>query len=290
MQEAFTRFEIAIKQWRSAEALHLYDSLRTTHLVLGMGPNGPVTTGNLVSLVAPVFGRMVVYDSLISATMRQMGLAGTTRERLSHEGIRLLVGAPTDSLLAAERESLAEAAPRGTAASTRAVFFTVAYGLRVPRPSWPPLDTANTDPRLRPAIALMRNDTTALRVAARRLDSLSSLYQAALVADTAITLVAADAYLLLRDSTRALQMTRRWLDSSLAPIALSLGATGQTFTQPIIPRMMLMRADLAAALGYKDEAKLWYTRFLDFWSKAEPEFEPLVQRVRMALERVKSEK
>jgi hypothetical protein len=48
----------------------------------------------------------------------------------------------------------------------------------------------------------------------------------------------------------------------------------------MIPRAMLMRADLAAALGQKDEASLWYKRFLDFWQKPDAEFLPLVERVR----------
>ena len=43
---------------------------------------------------------------------------------------------------------------------------------------------------------------------------------------------------------------------------------------------MVMRADLAAALGQKDEARLWYKRFLDFWAKPDAEFQPLVERIR----------
>ena len=51
----------------------------------------------------------------------------------------------------------------------------------------------------------------------------------------------------------------------------------------LVPRMMLLRADLAAALGFPDEARIWYTRLLDLWAEADPELQPTVSRVRAAL-------
>lgn len=45
-------------------------------------------------------------------------------------------------------------------------------------------------------------------------------------------------------------------------------------------RMMLLRADLAAATGSRAEAKIWYDRVLDLWSTADAEFQPVVERVR----------
>ncbi len=47
--------------------------------------------------------------------------------------------------------------------------------------------------------------------------------------------------------------------------------------------MMMWRADLAAKLGYPDEARVWYTRMLDLWADADPELEPTVQRMRVTL-------
>jgi hypothetical protein len=46
---------------------------------------------------------------------------------------------------------------------------------------------------------------------------------------------------------------------------------------------MLLRADLAAALGFRDESRLWYTRVLDLWAEADPELQPTVTRIRAAL-------
>ena len=48
-------------------------------------------------------------------------------------------------------------------------------------------------------------------------------------------------------------------------------------------RMMLLRADLAAAAGQRDEAGKWYRRVLDLWSDADPELQPVVTRIRAAL-------
>jgi hypothetical protein len=158
-------------------------------------------------------------------------------------------------------------------------MYPLTFGLRVSRPAWPPLDTTVSDPRIRLITAFMQKDTSRLRRATRRLDSLSRVYIAALVPDTGITLVAAQGYLALYDSAAALRMTRRWLDSSLVYTPLTF-QSGNTLVQPLIPGAMLLRADLAAGLGQKEEAALWYKRLLDFWVKAQPEFQPLIERVK----------
>ena len=49
------------------------------------------------------------------------------------------------------------------------------------------------------------------------------------------------------------------------------------------PRAMLLRADLLTAFGRKEEARKWYTRFIDFWSTADPVFQPTVTRAKNAL-------
>jgi tetratricopeptide (TPR) repeat protein len=277
-----TRLELAVKLWRGLDANRLYDSIRSHPATLAMLPTGPLTTGGLAVVAAPVLGRMRQYDSLVTAGMRAGGVPPTF-ERLSREGVRLLVGFPTDSLVAVERAAFDElAAARGAGLATRRIVYTLAFGLRAPRQTWPPLDTSIADPRIRLAVAHMRRDTTSLRANARRLDSLSSVYIAALLPDTGAALVAAEGYLALRDSVAALRVTRRWLDSSIAYTTLIL-VQGNTFVQPLVPRAMVLRADLAAALGQRDEARLWYQRFLDFWANADPDFQPLVERVRKSL-------
>jgi hypothetical protein len=49
------------------------------------------------------------------------------------------------------------------------------------------------------------------------------------------------------------------------------------------PRAMLLRADLAAAAGQRDEAKKWYARVLDLWADADADLAPTIARLRSAL-------
>ena len=62
------------------------------------------------------------------------------------------------------------------------------------------------------------------------------------------------------------------------PIGLGIG-----FAAGLWPRTMLLRADLEAARGHRGEARVWYQRFLDLWSRPDPEFKPIVDRARKAL-------
>jgi tetratricopeptide (TPR) repeat protein len=277
---ALERFEIAVKRWRAADALRLFDSVRASPgIVFGTGARA-VFAGNFISLSGPTLGRFAGFDSVLAAQMALGGLTGPSA-RVGREIPRLLFGAPSDSLVVAER-GLLERVAAGSATPVERIFagLSLSYGLRLPRPSWPPIDTTARDLKLRPAIAMARGDSSALRRAARSLDSLSSVYMAGLIPDTGVTIVAADAYLALGDSLAALRMTRRMLDTALASAPIAALSGGGTLVQPMIPRAMLLRADLASALGQKDEARLWYKRFLDLWAKADPEFQPLVDRVK----------
>lgn len=75
------------------------------------------------------------------------------------------------------------------------------------------------------------------------------------------------------------------LDSAIVHTPLEThvpGADGLVAMGALWSRAMLLRADLAAGQGLKDEARIWYGRFLDLWSKADPEFAPIVARARAA--------
>ena len=50
----------------------------------------------------------------------------------------------------------------------------------------------------------------------------------------------------------------------------------------LFPRVMLQRADLAAAAEAKAEALTWYTVLLELWEKADAEMQPTVTRRRLA--------
>jgi hypothetical protein len=45
---------------------------------------------------------------------------------------------------------------------------------------------------------------------------------------------------------------------------------------------MLIRAELEAALGSRNDARVWYDRVLSLWSDADAELQPTVARIRAA--------
>ena len=96
--------------------------------------------------------------------------------------------------------------------------------------------------------------------------------------------LAADGYLALGDSARALAAARFYVDSAMASVPMTQApAFGYGGSPPMWVRMMRMRADLAAAAaGSRDEARTWYDRVLDLWANADPELQPEVARIRAA--------
>ena len=100
--------------------------------------------------------------------------------------------------------------------------------------------------------------------------------------------IATDAYLMLGDSAAALNMTRFFLDRAM-PSSLLLSTIGNVApaSGALWPRMMLKRADLAAVMGSRDEARIWYARLSDLWDQADPELQPTLMRIRRALATLK---
>src|SRR5205823_3524057 len=130
---------------------------------------------------------------------------------------------------------------------TRNIAPTLIFGLRLPRQSWPAFDTTSSDVWLAPAIALERGDTIRLRAAALRLDSIASLRAAAAMPDSGWYIVAADAYLALGDSASALRSIRNMWNTLVPNTPLNF--ISHYWAGMLWPRAMLLRADLAAALG-----------------------------------------
>ena len=95
-------------------------------------------------------------------------------------------------------------------------------------------------------------------------------------------MVSAEAYLALRDSVNALQMVRWVLDTAVKVTPFNSNVDYAAGFGLSMPRIMLLRADLAAAMGRADEARIWYKRLLDLWANADPEFQPLLERIRRA--------
>jgi hypothetical protein len=274
------RMEIAYKTNRGAEVARIYDSVRTHHIPLpNVAPN-PTTLGSAFSGYGPVIGRIVEMDSTIAA---RSSANEPGRIRYQQAGIRGVIGAPSDSLAILERATFDQVnATSGARAATLSIASSLAFALRVERPSWPPLDTAVKDRKLQPALALARGDTAKLRAAARSLDSLLSVTIASAGVDSGFAIIAADAYLALKDSAAALATLRRALDTAMATTPIFPNNVPGMPPGYVYPRMMLLRADLAAARGQRDEARTWYGRFIDVWATAAPELQPIVERARRA--------
>lgn len=282
-RRTLSRMEIAYKLGDGSEARRLYDSVRTANGPLPSG--GPQRLGNAISGYAVAFGRFTEWDSLVSAGMTQQNAPPLVQHYRQLATRAALGGSPNDEFPTVERDLFAQVnGTRGATAATRVIAVSLMYWLRGPRQVWPALDTTMRDVKLRPAIALARSDTIALRAAARSLDSLLSRLASDGGNDTGFTLAGAEAYLALHDTASALKTVRLGLDSAMAtspyfPVQ-SNGITAVVYA----PRLMLLRADLAAARGFRPEARIWYQRFIDVWAAAVAEFQPMVARARHSLE------
>ena len=104
------------------------------------------------------------------------------------------------------------------------------------------------------------------------------------------TAIAADAAMAIGDSAGALGRLRFATDTILPLLYNSVTGTsvgGMVLKALMAPRMMLQRAELAAALGFPEEARTWYARVLDLWAEADPELQPIVARIRAARDRLR---
>ena len=284
LRRLLARMEVAVKLGRAHEALRIYDSVRTTpsQLALSTGPGGPTTFGSIIGSYGPTFGRIAEFVSII---VRQMTTGGLQPFFIEYQrsAVRAAMGAPRDSFEIAERVAFDQlAATRGVQAATRTISPGLSFALRAKRTAWPTIDTTLRDQRLQLPIAASRGDTAGVRRQARILDSLINVAIQSSGADSGFAVIAADAYLLLRDSAAALSVLRRALDTLTATTTMmplqNQGANAALF----YPRQVLLRADLAAGLGYRDEARTWYKRFIDLWATAQPELQPIVDRARKA--------
>jgi tetratricopeptide (TPR) repeat protein/TolB-like protein len=273
------RMEVAYKNGQAGEAIRLYDSVRTHHIPLP-GSNPP-TLGSAIAGWGAAFGRIVEQDSALVARMR--GREPDWLIRYQQAAMRGVIGASTDSLAALETAAFDQlSATRGATVAAAGVAGSLMYALRLSRARWPPIDTATRSVKLRPAVALARGDTAGVRASARVLDSLLSTVIVSGGADSGFAMIAAEAYLAIRDSAAALTTLRRALDSAMATtIMFPVNSDGMPVVY-VYPRMMLLRADLAAARSHRDEARTWYKRFIDVWSTAAPELQSIVERARKA--------
>ncbi len=271
--------EVAAKSGHGVLARAVFDSL------VKSVPNDP-TNAMPRGAVELVFGRIARFDgAAVEAGMRIRPEAAQYQRHVA----RALLGLPRDSLARDEAAFFATipVAQCDAACRVRRINLTLLYALHTPSPEVATLVARDsTTSWIEAARALAARDTAQLRRAAVYLDTMARARAARGEVETNSP-IATDAYVALGDSMAALRMARFFVDTSMVHMSIS----SYFFSNGIVdangaalwPRMMLRRADLAAAAGQRDEARVWYGRVLDLWADADAELQPTISRIRTAL-------
>ncbi len=269
------RFETSFKMGHGAEARALLDSMLIETPDVAPDWNLGATTA--------AFGRFSAWN----AYRERMAAAGRSVEGdWYYDLARAMLGIPSDSLNLHEH---AWHDARGGPTCNRdcqriAIFNTLMYAPRASRTWWPSYPAVVQDVRMVVSRALATGDTGALRTASGRLDSLARQRLRMGYSEAGYAAIATDGYLALGDSVSALRMARLTVDSVTALMPWNQGVGASQMIAPLLwVRMMIIRADLEAAIGSRDSARLWYGRVLDLWVGADPELQPAVARMRAAL-------
>lgn len=269
--------ETAVKGSRGADARAWFDTLVKA---IPDVPSIRVQRGGF-ELMFGRFGRLV--PGLAANGASQGPAAVAYRVELP----RLLLGVPRPTLAGAEAayDSALRAAGCSDQCRRDRLFLTMVYGLRVPRTRWPSFAAeSRIDDRTKFSVAMEKRDTARLRALAWEHDSLAHRNVAMGWTDAEWTVVAVEGYLAIPDSAAALRATRFYVDTVMPRTPITEMVDDYPISASAFwPRMMLMRADLAAAKGYKDEARTWYLRVLDLWANADAELAPEVARIRASL-------
>ena len=279
------RLEVAVKLFRGKQVNQMLDSMTQVF----PGELGLATYAAL----APIAGRMQTLDSLYAARFKGTKAPSFVVTMVTQVG-RITTGASGDTVAALERLLLADvdAHAPGTKCNRGCISILgpgLMLAMQTPRAAWPTFGPpADSEPRLAPALALAKKDTAQLRAAARMLDSASKKFALLGMQDDGSSAIAVDAYLILHDSVAALATVRRMMDTTLMTTGVDgLLGIGGAANAGLFPRALRLRADLEATVVTKDRttgdkamAKDLYAKFLELWANADPEFKPLLARVR----------
>ena len=275
------KLEVAGKLGHGAEARAISDSIMRV-VARDSSSASSLPSSDLM------LGRIARFDrSAIAETAAQGPIATAYARQVG----RALLGIPRDEMARDEAAFYATLSNARCDVDCRLALVapTLLFSLHVPFGEWPDLTGGTySNHQFDAARALALRDTSLLRRTAVQLEADGRANVGMTPANWAPVL-AADAYLALQDSVSALRMARFFVDTAMVGMNIASDfVSGVVVTQGagFWPRMMLMRADLAAAAGQRDEARRWYTAVLDLWGDADPELELAVNRVRASLARV----
>jgi hypothetical protein len=237
-----------------------------------------------------MFGRLTRFDRGMAAVGARLGPEGAAYQKQLG---RALLGVPREDMARDEAAFFASMKDAGCTGECRLIRLqpTLMYVPHVPlgglaTDSVFPENFRFAAPRL-----MLAKDTARLRLWARSYEINSHENVASANQDFGFGLLAAELYLVVRDSASALRAVRFFVDSAMTfqgVGASGVGGLANVMGSAFWPRAMLLRADLAAAAGQREEAKKWYARVLDLWADADADFAPTITRIRTALNRLEA--
>jgi tetratricopeptide (TPR) repeat protein/TolB-like protein len=277
------RLQIAAQRADGPGGLKLLDSLGRLMVT--------TTDSEMYASHAIVYGKLQPIHDVI----RRLGAASRwppERVQYTLDVPRILLGVPDERFLQDERAFWLVAPGDSVCAAglptcrTSFLLPSLAYASNVRRTWWPPFSVETWGYRFEIARGLSMNDRAAVVKSMEWMDSSSHADNRVLAEESSLTALALGGALAIGDSSRALRYARFATDTLLPYLYDSgVGGTpgGAVYYKPAMaPRLMLLRAELEAALGSRDEARIWYDRVLSLWSDADAELQPVVARIRAA--------
>jgi uncharacterized membrane protein YfcA/TolB-like protein len=228
--------------------------------------------------IAIVFGHSAMVDSVLAANSallgRTFGLDSALIQRYRVHEVRVSLGLPAPGLTAAESllvVSLPESCAR--ACRLRMLDNVLQFSSYVRRSWWPDTSLAPTDVGL---LENLRGDTAALRRLAEANER--ALHEVGVGEFGNNVRLAYSLWLSVADSVSALRVARYYVDS----VFVRSHSAGRTdYVEPALElRLMRLRAELAAALGYKAEARKWLDYLLSLWTDVDPWLKLEVDRLK----------
>jgi len=278
-----TRLEVAAKLGHGAEARAMFDSLVKA---VPDAPGIDVQRGSIELM----FGRLTRYDRGSAAAGARLGPEAVAYQKQIG---RALLGIPREDMARDEAAFFKSMSDAGCALACRLTRLqpTLMYVPHVPVGGLAS-DSVLPANNFRFTIArlMLAKDTAKLRQEARAYEFTSRDNVANANQDFGYGLLAANLFLVVHDSASALRAVRFVVDSAMTFQSVAAGAMGgltNVMGSAFWPRAMLLRADLAAAAGQREEAKKWYERVLDLWADADADFAPTIARIRSGLAALK---
>ena len=238
----------------------------------------------MLASLAALLGKM-------AATQRLVGIAPMAYFRSLPSGaaaaagqleVLASFGGPPDSLRRLEQQveqQISALVPAGEQEDRRAEAIGRAASM-----AWPDAELRSlTASRWRfdyllPALAAAaRGDTSAMKAAADTIQRLREIWPPAHVSTDALL---PEAHL-MRRAGRA-DLAAVWLDEWLGALRFSQPVYSPT-NAALLVRVMVLRADLAAAAKDRDTARRWASAVVELWADADAPLQPTVRRMRQLL-------